>query len=395
MIVAFALFAAFVSAQQPSNYMTYDPIPGTDFVGFGYDARFAEPRDALTLPMLDYSWTKGKTYIYPTDPNTIFRVPDQVYVRTVAYTEADAYLFDTIDQVTMALQISLGFGFDKSSSANTSTNNCITTLNPSNNQSSTNCTTSNSTTQGNKLSIGANIAYQRNTMSSSETVIVENTEKTQLYNIFLDSLFITANVKDDISALSNLKFSGKQNDPNVQPQKFFGFIEKWGTHYIVSSVMGGQIRATSQVTTKISQVSNQFGLSASVVYANNQDALAAGGAAYSNNLDITASFSFDNNDQTIQTQTTTNWYLLGGDCNSVNLLDASNSSTAIRAWKPTIVKNPVPVTFRLREVATLFADFLLRAEMQNAISVYLTFDTSDIISLEINLETNTNTIVKA
>jgi len=316
-----------------------------------------------------------------------------LYVRTVAYTEADAYLYDTIDQVTMALQISLGFGFDKSSSANTSTNNCVTTRNPSTNQSSTNCSTSNSTTQGQQFSIGANIAYQRTTMSSTETVIVETTEKTQLYNIFLDSMFITANVKDDISALSNLKFSGKLNDPSVQPQKFFGFIEKWGTHYIVSSVMGGQIRATSQVVTQISQTSNQFGISAQVIYASNQDALAAGGAAYSNNLDITASFSFNNNDQTIQTQTTTNWYLLGGDSNSVNLLDATNSSNAIRAWKPTIVKNPVPVTFRLREVATLFADFLLRAEMQNAISVYLTFDTSDIISLEINLETNTNTIV--
>jgi hypothetical protein len=395
MIVVIALFAALASAQLPSAYMTYDAIPGTDFVGFGYDARFAEPRDALTLPMLDYSWTKGKTYIYPTDPNTIFRVPDQLYVRTVAYTEADAYLYDTIDQVTMALQISLGFGFDKSANSNTTQQNCVTSTTPSTNQTNTNCSTTSTNATGTKFSVGANLAYQRNTMSSSETVIVENTEKTQLYNIFLDSLFITANVKDDMSALANLKFSGKTSDPSVQPQKFFTFIEKWGTHYIVSSVMGGQVRSTSMVVTQISQVSNQFGISASVVYASNQDALAAGGAAFSSNLDVTASFNFNNAQNTIQTQTTTNWYLLGGDSNSVNLLDASNSSTAIRAWKPTIVKNPVPVAFRLREVATLFTDFLLRAEMANAIDVYLTMDTSDIISLEINLETNTNTIVKA
>jgi len=396
MIFALAMLATYVAAQVPSAYMSYDPIPGVDFVGFGYDARFAEVRDALTLPMLDYSWTKGTTYIYPTVPGTIWRVPDQLYVRTVAYTEADAYLYQTIDQVTQAMQISLGFGYSSGSSTNTSQQNCVTTRNPSNNQTSTNCTTSSSTTQSKLFSVGANIQYTRNTMSDTESVFVENTEKTQLFNIFLDSTFITSNVKDDIAALANLKFSStKANDPNVQPQKFFSFVEKWGSHYIVSAVMGGQIRSTSLVQTQISQTSNQFGISASVIYATNQDALSAGGAAYSNNLDITASFSYSDNDKKVQEQTTTNWFLLGGDSASVNLLDATNASTAIRSWQATITSNPVPVTFRLREVATLFADFLLRQEMQNAISVYLTMDTTDIISLDFNVATNTYNIVQS
>jgi hypothetical protein len=390
-VLLIASLAVLAFAQPSPEYFNLDAIPGVDFVGFGYDARFQEPKNALTLPMLDFAYTKGKTYVYPTDPDTLLRVPDQLYVRTVAYTEADAYLYHSIDEVTMALQISLGFGFDKADVANDTKQSCITTRG-ADGKNVTNCTTSSFSSQGKRLSIGVDAHYYRNTFENEEVVLVENTEKTQLYNIFLDSYFVRATVKDDIIALGDSKFSGKEGDPTVNPKLFIQFIEKWGTHYVVSAVMGGQVRATSLVKTNIDNTSNELGVSANVQHVSDSDALTAGGNAYHHNINIDASFNLDSSDRKTLTETTTNWFLIGGDSNSVNLLDASNSSTAILSWKKTIVKNPVPVGFRLREVGTLFSDFLLRAEMSSAIFAYLQFDTKDLIALTLDLATNKNKI---
>lgn len=42
------------------NYATLPELPGLDFLGFGYDARFADLQDALQIPLMDYSYTKQK-----------------------------------------------------------------------------------------------------------------------------------------------------------------------------------------------------------------------------------------------------------------------------------------------------------------------------------------------
>jgi hypothetical protein len=313
-----------------------------------------------------------------------------VYVRTVAYTEADAYLLSTIDEVTTALSISLGFAFDKKETSNETKQLCATRKDE-NNETKTSCDTQSHDAKTKQFSIGAGVTYTRNTMNSDSTVVVENVEKTQLYNIFMDSNFIRQEVKDALTALSGLKVSSNDpDDPNVKPQEFFQFIEKYGTHYIVSAVMGGQIKSTSHVRTIIDKSDNALGVGATVTYVNKQDALTAGKSNFETTVNAGASFSFDNKNTKIQSESTTNWYLIGGDSNSVNLLDTRNATDAILNWKKTIVKNPVPVAFRLREVGTLVPDFLLRAELSKAIDVYLTYDTSDIINLVVDLSTGGN-----
>jgi hypothetical protein len=294
----------------------------------------------------------------------------------------------------MALQISLGFSFSKNESTNNTASTCTTRKNADTNETKTECKSDSHDATGRQLSIGAGISYARNTMNSDNTVIVENSEKTQLYNIFMDSNFIRQEVKDDITALTGFKVSSTDpEDAAVQPQLFFEFIEKYGTHYIVSAVMGGQIKSTSNVRTIIDKSDNALGVGATVTHVSSQDALSAGKSNFEQTISASASFGFDDKNSKVTAESTTNWYLVGGDSNSVNLLDTRNATDAILNWKKTIVKNPVPVAFRLREIGTLFSDFLLRAEMSKAIAIYLSTDTSDIINLVIDLSTGGNKVV--
>jgi hypothetical protein len=287
----------------------------------------------------------------------------------------------------MALAIALGFNIQDEKVSNDTAERCVTKKNADGTNNSTSCESEGFDAKKDAFSIGANVAYNRDTFDNDEATLVENTEKTQLYNLFLDTQFIREDVKNDIVELGEFKFDGAAEDETVDPQKFFNFIEKYGTHYIVSAVMGGQVRATSYIKTKIEETSNKLGISASVDYVSSQDALSAGKNAFLQTVNFDASFGFDNKDKKVAREATMNWFLIGGDSNSVNLLDTRNSSKAILKWKPTIVKNPVPVGFRLREIGTLFSDFLLRGEMSKAVSTYLTTeDTSDIISVTINLK---------
>lgn len=83
-------------------------LPGIDFVGFGYDIRFEDPDEALTKPILEWTYSAGKSYYYPPKPDVEFKVPDEVHVRTLSYTEATSAYYDSVKEWKKTTQLKVG-----------------------------------------------------------------------------------------------------------------------------------------------------------------------------------------------------------------------------------------------------------------------------------------------
>jgi len=371
----FVLFSCVCA--QTTDYMSLPQIPGVDFVGFGYDARFDDARTALQIPLHSYSYTQQKVYTYPANPSVTYRVPDEIVVRTVALTEAESYLYSSLDELTNSWALDLGINFGQSSSQNTSAQTCVQNLQTN----TTTCQTTDTTNKTSLFSVGTTFSYAQNTLESESVYIVTNSEKTQLFNVFLNTQPIRHEVKQYLTTLaaSNLGDAA---------QTYFKFLERYGTHYVVSAVMGGRVMSTSNIQTTTTQSTTTVGANATVTQVSTQEAMNAATAMFSSSLNAEIDFSLQNANSQLESTSSSSWMLLGGDPSVVNLLDASTSAAAILQWKGTIYSNPVAVGYRLRSISTLIEDLNCRAAMEAAIAVYLsTYSTDGIISV---VNTNTN-----
>jgi len=364
-------FSSIVNSQPTADYLALDPIPGIDFVGFGYDSRFDEARTALQIPLHSYSFNQGKTYQYPADRTRTYRVPDQIAVRTIALTEAEAYLYNDLTELTNSWALQVGIDVGHSSSDNTSQQLCTT----DNTQNTTTCNTLDTTNKTSMFAIGTNFAYAQNSFASNNIYIVDNSEKTQLFSIFLDIESIRHEVKLALTDLST-------TDLGSNPQTYFQFLERYGTHYVVSAVMGGQVHSTSNVQTTTTTSGNSIGANVTLQDVSTQEAMNAASATFASTISSNVDFTLQNANSNIQSTSSSSWELLGGDPSVVNLLDARTAADAILTWKSTITSNPVAVGYRLRSMATLFEDLLVKQQMQAAIDIYLsTVSTDGIVSV--------------
>lgn len=363
----------------PEEYALLDGLPGLDFVGFGFDARFDTADTGLQLPLFSFSYTKDKAYAYPTFRQLLYRVPDEVYVRNIAYTEATAYLYNTVDDYTTALSLDFGISYTEEESLSVANLSCVTTGNET--ESNTECEETGRNTNSKMFSGGATVNYLRNTFEEQEVYIVENDERTQLYHIFLDKRFIRPEVRQDLRDLSDVTMQTVEGT-----RMYFRFIEKYGTHYVTSASMGGDVKMTSTIAKSVSRVGDTF--SAGVTFGNAKstvtttEALDQANRNFQQQLSGSVQFGLENVDETINFQSTSQWRLLGGDSNLVNLLDSSDASTTIKTWKSTITMNPVPVAYRLRDISTLADDEELRDRIAAAVQLYLQYDTRDILRVE-------------
>jgi len=360
-------------------YPLLDVIPGADFIGFGFDARYEDPRNALTVPIMSWGFGQKKSYIYPPDPDHHYKVPDQMMVRTIATTVTNAYMCTTTTEYTNTLAINFGFNYGQVNSQNQTSQTCVTTKSSN---TSTACSTNDYTAQGKAFGIGARVNYQSAQLSTQENVLVVNEERTALYHAYLDTRYIAGAVKEDMNTLATIHFP-------TNPQPFFDFLTKYGTHYVNDAQLGGVIKSYSNIQTSINQQSTTVGVEANVIYVNAGQAMKAGSGNFYTGVNVEAGLEYDTSDTVYKQAVAGSWALNGGDANAVNLLDMVNTTVEIRNWKPTIVNNPIPVAFRLREVSTLFDDQTISKYMHDAIALYLaTQDTQDIVGISYQMRSN-------
>jgi len=403
--VGFVLMVASIATAQPifgtidaGDYLNLPELPGIDFVGFGYDIRFSVAQEALKLPIVDYAFSDMKVYMYPADPfEIIYKVPDQVFVRTVAYCETKAYLFDSLDDYESTLSNDVGVSTTTISGLNETVSICVlANINGSNStdsgssgsttgssgssgsgdsgsSSNQTCTTVYANNQTKSFSIGSKSSSIMDSLNKTESIITQNTESTQMFTVLLDSRFFRSDVKAALTDLSQYTFV--QN-----PRAYFKFLETYGTHYVVQSTLGGDVTQTNEMDTSTTSTNNGLNTSSSNTQnLTSQQALISSSNSFSSSLTNTVNTRTARVTQNITITSTTDWDLLGGNSNLVNLLSTSSASDAIFTWKQSIPLNPVSVKYRLREISTLYDDSFLRLQLHQAIIVFLSDASTDFL----------------
>jgi len=284
----------------------------------------------LKPELFNYSYNdnpKGseKTYKYPLDTVT-YAVPDQVFVRTVAKTVTNSYIFTSTDQMRQTIDLTLGV------------------------------TASISQFSGDlKLTFGYVDA------SETDTRIVRTLAETQLWQLYLGQRYFSYTFQQAMNQVSKYTYASNK-------QAYGLFLATYGTHFVDSITLGGSVEQRTTV-----QSQNDTQLLYLTVAVNGQFQQASG-------TSISGSIGFNYADTTLQlqTQTTSMSILYGGDPKFTDFVLSAGDPDAAKelyeSWKSTLLENPVGVRYRLIDIWTLFPDINSQKEMCSAVIDALGFD---------------------
>jgi len=353
-------------SQQYANSTDLFTIPGCeDLLGFGYDARYSELDDALKKPLVAFTFDEATTYFYPTDSTRIWKVPDQVEIRTINRQTSEVKLLETIDSYKQFLAINVGIdGYE-----NSTTSTCIVTTN-----NGTICSPQNLAAGAKLFQFGAHLDYLQSQVQNGTKWITENTQQIVMYSATLkQNIFVLPSVQVD---MQNLELSMMEKNAQV----YFNFFNTYGTHFIASALMGGNIRLTSIVEKDFTTNSDDLNITATLSISS-QEATRMTTQTFQSTLNGHIEFGWE----TVKTNKTfaqsNDWDISGGDVTQVNFLNPAISSSQLNAWKNTLPSNPIASTTRLEPIENLFDDPFVRAQIAAARAVFLAYDTDNIVAL--------------
>jgi len=303
-------------------------IPGCDFLGWGFDAFYRDTFFALKPQMFNFSYNdnpKGseKTYRYPLDKTT-YAVPDQVYVRTVAKTVTNSYVFSSTDLMRMTIDLTLGIKL--------------------------------STSQ-----ITGSLALTFGYVSSQEedTNIVRSLAETQLFQLYLGRHYLTWDFQVAQAALDGLTYSANKNTFQI-------FLATYGTHFVDSITLGGSLEQRTTVTE-----SNNTEMLYLTVAINGQFQGSTG-----TNIQGSIGFGLTDANIRVATETTSMSIIYGGDPKFTDFVlnpDPASAKELYESWKATLMDNPVGVRYRLVDIWELFSDTDMQTEVCSAVADSLGF----------------------
>jgi len=263
----------------------------------------------------------GRTYRYPTSTTT-YRVPDQVFARTVGKTTTEAYLFTNSKQELLTLDLRLNL-------------------------------------KVNDAQYDVTFQFDLNYVDSSVTDkrIISNFAETSLFQLYLADRVLNPDFKE---AARLLPATYAQD-----PSSYQLFLSRYGTHFVDSVIIGGSVRQRTVVTTSNDTEALMFKVALAGKFQS------ATGTAVEGSLDL----AFKQVTTEVETETTSNSEIYGGDAEFTDFVlsvgQADAAKQLFESWKATLITNPVTIRYRLVEMWTLFDDDQTQKEMCKAVATSL------------------------
>jgi len=189
--------------------------------------------------------------------------------------------------------------------------------------------------------------------------ITSNFAETSLYQLYIAEKNPSPEFISDLSKLS-LTYS-------LNPTAYNLFIQRYGTHYVDSVIVGGSIQ--QDTTIDVTNTSDVISLAVAVNAKFNQ---AAGGT-----VTVGLGVNFQQAQVEVTSTTTSDSIIYGGDPSFTDFVlsagDPDSAKLLFESWKSSLVTNPVTIRYRLVELWTLVNDVNIRAELCTAIGTYTGF----------------------
>jgi len=109
---------------------------------------------------------------------------------------------------------------------------------------------------------------------------------------------------------------------------------------------------------------------------------------FQNILNVAASFGSERSQSMTVFSSSYDWDVYGGDSSVVDFLNPNNSAQAFQDWKGTVPFNPIPVQWKMLQISELFDDNYVKSQLRLAIDLFLSMDTSEIITLNRSPDAN-------
>jgi len=185
------------------------------------------------------------------------------------------------------------------------------------------------------------ITYNKRSMTDSQNIIVQNSLESALWQLVVGP---DINVRQTIINSQNaIRNTQDANDKYLAQAEF---IDRHGTHFIDSVIVGGNL-----VTESITVASNSLSLQELAILANfgfsNMFGLSSG--------DLSLNITFVDSYKSFEKDTTNNINVLGGDPQLANFFrgDVSPSDTFVN-WAKTLIRNPAVIRPRCREISWIW-----------------------------------------
>jgi len=244
---------------------------------------------------------------------TKYAVPDQVFVRVTAKTIAKTEISDSTLMQRQRIDLRLNIMF-----SNTQIQAAI------------------------QLGLGIVDSNQ------DHTRIVSCWAQCELYQIYLGIFYLTDNVIADMVLVENTL--GAFSSVNAEPYE--RFLITWGTHYVDSVTVGGYVQTTTNVA--FSNSTHLLTLAAALT-----GKFSSGTGSNGTKIAGTISLAYQDASSEIDTTTTTNAVVLGGDAKFTDFViksaDPNAAAELYESWKLTLMTNPVVIRYRLVETWAIWA----------------------------------------
>jgi len=330
----FILIEGVISANKTViNPFSLKIIPGLDLLGWGIDLRLStDPELGIKVPFYAFNEYGNSddmllgvnVWTYPLQPKVMYRYPDNVGVRNVAYTETETYVLKSEQNKTSLLKLDVGIQGQYQ-------------------------------TAGSLFDGDIELGYQKTSLSTNEFYVIANRIYYGIFQLVAGEPSINAIVQEAMNSLELLI----NNEAEL-----LSFIDRFGTHYIDSVLVGGSLSLETIVNRSISTSEDHLGVFATISF-NNMFGIDKGNAS----LDL----NFNKDYISFQQSTTTTLSTKGGSYSLANFFSGShfNPYETLEEWVGNLIHNAVPIKIRCKEISWLFPDEKLRIAMRSAIQDYL------------------------